>query len=591
MGKASMSVRSAAVAAAAALVLAACGGGGDGGGEEDGGGPAAGGEPTKGGTLTFLTVQEQIDHMDPQRVYTGEDLAWIGAYLTRTLTTFKLTPDEEQANELVPDLATDTGTPNEDATSWSFTLKDGVTFEDGTPVTCEDVKYGVSRTFATDVITDGPQYAVAYLDVPKDKDGASVYKGPYDTKAGDEGQAAFDKAVVCDGNTITFNLAFPVPDFNYTVTLHSFAPVPEGADTGEKYDDKIVSTGPYKIQEYSKGNQMVLVRNENWSQETDDFRGAYPDQIQIKFGIEPAVRDQRIIRESGDDANATALGDSLDPASLSTIFNDDRYADRRVDALDAYAYYYAVDSQKIPNVKHRQAIAAALDRAQIIKVSGGDFAGEIGDGVIKPNLPQDYAPSGLWTDLLGQEIPDSGDPEYAKQLIEESGEPFPEDFCFNYSTPTRDDEAAVVKQSLEAAGINVELKPLEAGQYYSIVFDPEKGCPLMWAGWGPDWPNASTIIPELFTQAGGFNLSRVDDKDWEARVQEAKENTDREAQSAQWKELNKEAMQNAWAIPTRFGRSQGIAGSNVKSASGEDGKIYFWGPFTSWPYADLYLEQ
>ena len=591
MGKASMSLRSAALAAAAALVLAACGGGGDDGGGGGGAGSddeAAAGKPTKGGTIKFLTVQEQFDHMDPQRVYTGEDLAFIGGYLTRTLTSYKLSSDDAEANTLVADLATDTGTPNEDATSWQFTLKDGVTFEDGTPVTCEDVKYGVSRTYATDVITDGPQYAVAYLDVPKDKDGASVYKGPYVTKGSDT--AAFDKAVTCDGNTITFNLAFPVPDFNYTVTLHSFAPVPQAADTGEKYDDKIVSTGPYKIQEYSKGSKMILVRNDNWSPESDDYRGAYPDQIEVEFGVQPSVRDQRIIRESGEDANAALLGDSLDPSSLSTIFNDERYADRRVDVLDAYAYYYAVDSVEIPNVKHRQAIAAALDRAQIIKVSGGDFAGEIGDGVIKPNLPQDYAESGLWTGLLGQEIPDNGDPEFAKQLIEESGEPMP-DVCFNYATPTRDKEAAVVKQSLEAAGIKVALKPLEAGQYYSIVFDPEKGCPLMWAGWGPDWPNASTVIPELFTPAGGFNLSRADDKEFNAKVDEAKAETDREAQSAMWKELNKEAMQKAWAIPTRFGRSQGIAGSNVRSASGEEGKVYFWGPFTSWPYADLYLEQ
>ena len=88
---------------------------------------------------------------------------------------------------------------------------------------------------------DGPQYAVAYLDIPKDKDGASVYKGPYVTKGNDT--AAFDKAVTCDGSTITFNLANPVPDFNFTVTLSAFAPVPKAADTGEKYDQKPVSYG------------------------------------------------------------------------------------------------------------------------------------------------------------------------------------------------------------------------------------------------------------------------------------------------------------------------------------------------------------
>ena len=62
----------------------------------------------------------------------------------------------------LPDLATDTGQSNEDATEWSFTLKDGPKWQDGKPVTCEDLKYGMSRTFATDVITGGPNYIIGY---------------------------------------------------------------------------------------------------------------------------------------------------------------------------------------------------------------------------------------------------------------------------------------------------------------------------------------------------------------------------------------------------------------------------------------------
>ena len=89
----------------------------------------------------------------------------------------------------------------------------------------------------------------------------------------------------------------------------------------------------------------------------------------------------------------------------------------RVDEFDAYSYYYAVNLSKLPNLKHRQAIAVALDRAQIRTIQGGSFGGDLADGVIKPNLPQDYAPSEMWSGLLGQEIPDTGDPEFAKKLI------------------------------------------------------------------------------------------------------------------------------------------------------------------------------
>ena len=586
MGKAKIGLRAAALASVAAITLAACGGGGSDDSSSDE--PGATGKPVKGGTLTFLTLADQTQHMDPQRIYTGEDLAWTGAYLFRSLTAYKYSKNEEEANTLVPDLATDTGTPNDDATSWQFTVRDGATWEDGSPVTCEDVKYGVSRTFATDLIVDGPQYAVAYLDIPKDKDGASVYKGPYVTKGNDT--AAYDKAVSCDGSTITFNLAFPVPDFNFTVTLGFFA-VPKAADTGEKYDDKPMSNGPYKIQEYSKGSQMVLVRNENWSPESDPYRPAYPDKIVIKYGLDPSVIDQRLIQDSGTDQQTTTLGDSVQSANLPTVFKDDRYKDRRVDEFDAYSYYYAVNLSKLPNLKQRQAIAVALDRAQIRTIQGGSFGGDLADGVIKPNLPQDYAPSEMWSGLLGADVADTGDPELAKKLIQESGEPM-KTIQFDYSdTPERNKEAASMVASLAKAGIKVKPNPIEAGQYYSIVFDPDKAGDIMWAGWGPDWPNASTVIPELFTPAGGFNLSQVDDKAYTAKVQEAKINPDRAAQSEQWKALNKEAMQNVYAIPTLFGRSQSMAGSKVKSATGDNGNLYFWAPFTSWPYADMYVEK
>jgi peptide/nickel transport system substrate-binding protein len=587
MGKASIGLRAVVLASAAAMALAACGGSSSGGDNASSDGSSSG-KPTKGGTLTFLTLADQIQHLDPQRNYTGEDLAFTSGYLNRTLNVYKFSTDSKTANELQPDLATDTGTPNDDATSWSWTLKDGLKWEDGSDLTCEDLKYGVSRTFATDIITDGPSYAIQYLDIPTDKDGNSVYKGPYVTKGNDT--AAFDKAVVCDGNKITFNLSKPVGDFNFTVTLTAFAPVPKAADTGEKYDDKPVSNGPYKIQEYTKGSQLVLVRNENWDPSTDDYRPAYPDKIVYKFGLEASVIDQRMMADSGDDQQAIST-DPIEPASLATVFGSDRFADRRVNELDPYSRYYAVNVAKLPNLDQRKAIAAALDRAQLRTIAGGEFSGDLADGVVKPNLPSAYAPSGMWDSLLGQKIPDNGDPAYAKTLIQQSGEPM-KTVQFDYpQTPTNDRAAAAVVSSLGKAGIKVKPNPIEAGQFYGIVFDPDKAGDLIAAGWGPDWPNASTVIPPLFTPAGGFDLSQVDDKAFNQKVDDALANTDLAAQSEQWKALNKEAMSQVWVIPTRFGREQRLSGSKVKAASGKDGQVYIWSPYGSWSYGDLYVEK
>ena len=553
-----------------ALLLTACGG-------SEGDGASAG---TKGGTLTFLTEAEQIAHLDPQRNYTGEDLAFASGYLNRTLTQYTLSADNNEASQLVADLATDTGTTPDGGKTWEFTIKDGVKWEDGQAVTCEDVKYGVSRTFATDIITDGPTYAISMLDIPQ-VDGASIYKGPYVEDAA--GQAAYDAAVVCEGSKITFKLSSPVADFNYTVTLSAFAPVRKDADTGEKYDDKPLSNGPYKIESYVKKDKLVLVRNENWDPATDSFRTALPDRIEMVFAVPAAVITERLMADAGDDVFAISP-DSVDSAKLATVFSDAKYEKRRYNELDPYVRFFFINTKKVPNEKHRQAILAAVNREELRKIAGGDYAGEYADGAIKPNIGIDYAPTGLWETLLGEAVPATGNPELAKKLLEESGEAFPNPLVIDYpKTEVNDKAVASIVAALEAVGITATPNGLEPGGYYPIVMDPAKQGGLTSAGWAPDWLNASTVIPELFSPAGGFALSQYDDAAWVERVTAAKAMTDRAAQAKEWQALNTEAARLGLILPTRFGLEQRMHGSKVTGA-------YIWGPYGSWPYAILGVE-
>jgi peptide/nickel transport system substrate-binding protein len=548
--------------------------------------------PTPGGTIYMLTQAEQFDHVDPQRIYTGEDLAFFGATIMRSLTSYTTSRDSVEANTLQPDMATDTGTPNEDATSWSFTLKDGMKWQDGSDVVCEDVAYGVSRTFAQTVITDGPTYALVYLDVPED------YPGPYE--ATDEQQAAFDAAVSCDGNTITFNLNQPVADFNYTVTL-GFSAVPNpvdhpDVDAGEGYDTAVWSNGPYMIDQYTTGNggRMTMVRNPHWDASTDSgFRTAMPDMWEVQFGLDPAVIDQRLMASAGPDATALIYG-GVQPENLETVFVDPTtpqpdFEGRAVSDYDPYSYYYWINTALVPVKEHRLAMMAALDIGALIQNAGGEFAGERGDGVIKPNIGGDYAPTGVWgaSGPFGQEVPLNGDTALAQQLITDSGETPPE-LTFDYAqTPTNDRAAAIVQSSLQAAGFVVNVNPIEPGSYYSTVLDPEQQNHFGTAGWGPDWPNASTVIPPLFTDNGGFNLSRITEEtypDWYADITAALGELDRDAQMTMWQELNTFAVSEGWVIPYRFGLSQVVAGNGLGNTD------YQWAPYGSWAYQELFVE-
>ena len=569
-------------AVAGSLILAACGGSGSsstassaasGGASAAASGSAAAGGPQKGGTIYILSNAEQLLSLDPQVIYTGEDLAFLGATIMRSLTTYQLSPDNNEGTSLVPDMATDTGTASNGGKTWKFTLKDGITWEDGKPVTCADVAYGTSRTFATDIIQGGPTYAIAYLDIPQNEDGSSAYKGPYSG----EGQELFDKAVTCEGNTITFNLKQPVPDFNYAVTL-GFGAVRKDADTGAQYADKPLSNGPYKVQTYQKGKggKLVLVRNDQWDPATDSWRKALPDTWEYDFGLDEAAIDQRMIASSGNDQYALSL--NVLTASLPTVFDNPQYESRRIDAFDPYTRYVAVNTELIPNEKCRQAIGVAVDREALLTIAGGKYAGTFADGLVKPNIGIDYAPTELWDGLLGQAVPPTGDPEFAKKLIAEAGD-CPKEITLDYGQNADADKAAAVwVSSLAKAGITVKPNPIEPGQYYGIVFD--KGNELMAGGWGPDWPNASTVIPPLTTVQGGWDLSRYDDKAWNEQVLAASQELDRNTQATMWQALNTEAAKRMITVPLRFGRDQRMAGTMV-------GPVYSWPAYGSWPYAEM----
>jgi peptide/nickel transport system substrate-binding protein len=596
-------LRASALGAVAVLVLSACGGSAatsapPPASQAPGATPTAAPTLPSGGTIYLLTQADQFDQIDPQRAYTGEDLAFFSSTIYRSLEAYTYSPDNPTASKLTPDLATDLGTSSDGAKTWSFTLRDGVTFQDGSPITCADIAYGVSRTFATDVINQGPTYAIAYLDIPTDAKGNSQYPGPY--KATADQQALFDKAVTCsaDGKTITFHLKQAVADFNYTVTL-GFSPVPKAADTGESYGvaKPPVASGPYMVQSYQtgKGGKMILVRNPKWNQASDPYRHPYPDQWEVDFGLDLKVIDQRMIQSSGNDQTAIAYG-GMQPENLATVFTDPKtvlpaFTGRAVSALDIYTRYLWINVQKVPNLKIRQAIAVALDRSAMRKNLGGDFYGDYADGAVKPNIGQDYAPTGLWDTLLGEKVPDTGDPAFAKKLIADSGVAAPT-LTYNYAdTPVRGKEAAIIQSSLQAAGFTVKLAPLPSGSYYSVVFDPKKAGDFGYGGWGADWPNASTVIPPLFTQEGGWDLSQVDDAAFNAEVKAAQQETDRAKQATMWQALNTETMKNVWLIPTFFGLSQDLVGSKLATVHGVNGALYLWGPYGSKPYGDFYVKK
>ena len=218
------------LAVASLFALAACGGGsgsnpsaptqtqGAGGGAGAGKNPDAKGplavpaDAASGGTVTVLTSQVPAT-FDPTRAYYTDSTSILNL-VTRGLTQYAYNPQTKDM-ELVPDMATDLGTHNKDMTEWSFTLKDGLKYEDGSPVKAEDIAYAISRSFAIEELPDGPTYQLQFF-LDGDK-----YKGPYKDKSPYKG-------VTVDGNTITIKMSRPFPDMDYYASFPTFTGDPAG---------------------------------------------------------------------------------------------------------------------------------------------------------------------------------------------------------------------------------------------------------------------------------------------------------------------------------------------------------------------------
>jgi peptide/nickel transport system substrate-binding protein len=544
------------VAIAAALTLAGCTGG-----ESAPLDPISG---EAGGTLTLLAV-DPIDHLDPQRVVALPAVNVVTRLMTRTLTTYAAEPTPG-GTRIVADLATDTGTPNADFTEWTWTLKEGVTWQDGDPVTCADVKYGVSRAFAADVVS-GPDDAVEYLAVPRDAEGAPRYLGPYVTAGND--LTAFDRAVSCEGSAITFRLSRPVPDFDAVVARPAFAPVPKAVDQdpdtgGANYDAHVVATGPYRLAAYDPTGGLTLERNDAWDRDTDQVRRAYPDRVVVVSGLDPAAITTRLLADAPADQASIMANSSLGTEALSLAQDTESVTPRLVSAPTGQVRYLAINTAKVTDEKIRAAIVTAVNREAWRAVYGGEALGPFADGAVPASLPGGGGVAAF------ADIPPQGDAEAAKVLLAEAGATNVSLTLDYPASPQGDQAAEAIKAALAEARMSVTLRPVSGPYYPAVGVAADQGS-LTLAGWTPDWASASAILPPLFAPAqiqpvGNRVLSQFAEPELQRLIDAAWAAPEGDARAEAWATVNAYVVERALLVPLVFDTTQQLVGSRVANA-------------------------
>jgi peptide/nickel transport system substrate-binding protein len=443
---------------------------------------------SSGGTLYYM-IFKPLEHVDPQRVYVGRDISNFGRTVYRSLVSFPISTDPDVANKPTPDLATDSGTASDGAKTWSFTIKDGVKWQDGKAITCADFKYGASRVFATDVITGGPNYILTYLDVPTDpKTGLPTYDGPYKK----DNQAAFDKAITCSGKTITYHFKKPWADFNLAVAaLRMMDPYRADKDNGDKSNFQIFSNGPYKLQgAWAKEKGATFVRNPNYDAKTDspNLRKALPDKIVWEIGSPTETIYDRLIADAGNDKDAVT-SQSVPPAYYSRI--NGAVASRTVNVESPFVDYVLPNMNRLKDIRIRQALLDSTDVTSWITAGGGSKAYTPAKSIVNPAVVG-------YQDNPSFKAPEGGDPAAAKKLLQSAGAQTPYPIKFTYpSSETADKQAAALKQGWEKAGFKVTLDGL-TDTYYDVIQKPTSDSDLIWGGWGSDWPSAITVTAPLF---------------------------------------------------------------------------------------------
>jgi peptide/nickel transport system substrate-binding protein len=526
------------------LLATACGGGSDDAGSKSTAGTAG----AKGGTVTVYHVND-VEHLDPQRNFVTDSGA-IGKLITRTLTDYRY---DAKAKKIVleNDLAESyTSTP--DFKTWTFKLKPGLKYEDGSPIVAADIKYGAERSFSADM-QEGAPYAHEYLTC---KD----FKGPYLDKTG----KGCDAIEVPDENTIIFKLNRPVPTFEGTASMKVWSPVPKAKDTRTAYDNHPVSTGPYKIESYTRKKQLVLVRNENWDPKSDPLRTALPDKFIFKFGDAEATVDQRLFADGAADKNSVSFA-GVQPENIAKT-NQASVKDRVITGTDICRRYIAFNQQKplLKNEKLREALYYGLDRTSYRDARGGERLAAVVDSIVPQDL-DGYKPEEHF------KVPAEGDVAKAKAALAESGYKGEKLVLGTADSGLAVKAAESAQASWKVVGINVDIRKIPGDNYYSTQQEDKSATDLITAGWCYDWATLATIVPPVFgpdttapNKAAQNNYARSN-AGWDKMAELAKE-TDKAKLTTGLSDLYAQIMETAPLVPTVQDLNVYVVGSNIDNA-------------------------
>ncbi len=449
---------------AALLGVAGCGGGtisGGGGGAGGGGG---------GNTFIFGRGADSVT-LDPVNTTDGESLR-----VTRQIFD-GLLDFAPESTDLIPALATEIPKPENGGRAYTFKLRQGVKFHDGSPFNADAVKFNFDRW------RDSKN--------PYHKGGGgqsenfAYYVGQF---GGFDDDSVITSVDAVDEYTVRINLKQPQGPFLKNIAMSPFGigSVKAIKDNVNDFWQNPIGTGPFKFVQWNRGSTIELAANKDWwgSDVPASEGGGGPEVDKVVIRSIPD-NTSRVAALTGGELSAA---DGLTPDDVPSVKDAGLKVEFRP-PLDIG--YLAMNVQKKPfdDVNVRKAIYQAIDMEKIVKAFFGD-TGQIATTYMPPTVP-------FWNSSI-QRYP--FDPEKAKQMLKDAGQenlqtelwymPIPRPYM-----PDGKGIAQAMQQDLKKVGVNAKLVTYEWGTYLEKTGEGDHPmCLLGWTGDNGDPDNFLNVL-------------------------------------------------------------------------------------------------
>lgn len=466
-------------------------------------------EPAAAKDSLVVVIKADVRSFDP---IFGNDTAGHQVYDQIYETLLKFDKD----GNMVPWLA-ESVTQTDDVT-YEIKLKKGVKFHNGEEMKANDVKFTIYR------IASQPcdiHYLFADVDL-------NSFETP-------------------DDYTVVFKINKPNSAFLSYLAFSSVGIVNEKAVTeaGDKYGMNPVGTGPYKLVSWTKGNQSVIER-------FDDYYGEKAKIKTITFKVVPEPTNRLVELESG----GADLAYDIGVTDVSRIEDSENLQIAKKDATSITFMGFNTKKKPFDDIRVRQAIRYAIDTKAIIQ--------SVYKGLCAPAV-NPMNPSCLYYDKSS--TVSEYNVEKAKALLAEAG--YANGFTTSITTDERKeriDMATIIQNQLSQIGITAEIKIMEWGAYLSTCYDGQQE--MYMGGWTTFTPEPSVSLTGTFSSAtmgSGGNLAFYSNPKIDELLAAGIATTDTSEREKIYTELQKEATnQCTWVYLTHGVQIYGLS-KNLKN--------------------------